>query len=287
MGAEVSEPVVARDRPRRLVVVAGVGTEVGKTRVAAALAARLVAEGWRVAARKPAQSGEPPDEAAALDDASVLAAATGEAPPVVCPPHRRYSVPMAPPMAAEALGQPVPTIAELAAEVAASWPPLAVDVGLVELAGGVASPHGADGDGAELAAAIGPDAVVVVADAGLGTINAVRLSAERIAGVAGLAPIVVLNRFDDGDDLHRRNRRWLADRDGYDVVVGVAGLAERVLALRPAHCGSCGRPLTHCDGGCARPLDPERFCERCGRRLVVRVSPASVTARCKVHGTVG
>jgi hypothetical protein len=30
---------------------------------------------------------------------------------------------------------------------------------------------------------------------------------------------VVLNRFDPGDDLHERNRAWLAGRDGFDVVV--------------------------------------------------------------------
>ena len=42
--------------------------------------------------------------------------------------------------------------------------------------------------------------------------------------------VVVLNRFDHQDDLHRRNRAWLVDRDGVDVVTGVAGLVDR---LRP------------------------------------------------------
>jgi hypothetical protein len=28
----------------------------------------------------------------------------------------------------------------------------------------------------------------------------------------------VLNRFDESDDLHRRNADWLDDRLGYDVV---------------------------------------------------------------------
>lgn len=275
-----------RNRPRRLVVVAGVGTEVGKTWIGAALATELVDAGWSVAARKPAQSGAPGDDAAGVDDASKLAAATGEDPGRVCPPGRRYDVPMAPPMAADALGLAVPSIADLSAEVTASWPPLAADVGLVELAGGVASPHGADGDGADLAATLRPDAVVLVADAGLGTINAVRLSAARLVAATGLAPVVVLNRFDADDDLHARNLRWLVERDGFDVVVAAPELAGRVISLRPAHCGSCGRSSSECDGSCARPLDPERFCERCGRRLVVRVSPASVTARCRVHGVV-
>lgn len=277
MGSELS-------RPRRLVVVAGVATEVGKTWVGATLCRSLVADGWTVAARKPAQSGERADEAAGRDDASVLALATGEDARAVCPPHRRYAVPMAPPMAAEVLGLPVPSIGDLAAEVGASWPARAVDVGIVELAGGVASPAAGDGDGADLAAAIGPDAVVLVADAGLGTINAVRLSVDRLVAAWGVTPIVVLNRFDPEVDLHRRNAEWLAARDGVDVVVAVSALAARVVALAPPHCGSCGKPVGECSGDCARAFDPERFCVRCGRRLAVQVSPTSVTARCKVHG---
>ena len=58
----------------------------------------------------------------------------GRAPPArtpttVCPPHRCYAVPMAPPMAADALGRPVPTIADLLAELRLARPG-AVDVGL-------------------------------------------------------------------------------------------------------------------------------------------------------------
>ena len=139
-------------RPFRLVVVAGTGTDIGKTWVGAALAAELRAAGWSVAARKPAQSGEPDEPG----DAGVLAAATGEAPLTVCPEHRRYGVPMAPPMAADAFGLAVPSIADLVGEVTVSWGGRAADVGLVELAGGVASPAASDGDGADLAAAIEP-----------------------------------------------------------------------------------------------------------------------------------
>jgi dethiobiotin synthetase len=71
-----------------------------------------------VAARKPAQSFSPDD--AQFTDAHVLVAATGEEPTVVCPSHRWYPVPMAPPMAAVALDQPPFTIADLVAELA--WP---------------------------------------------------------------------------------------------------------------------------------------------------------------------
>ena len=285
-------------RPRRLVVVAGTATEIGKTWVSAALSARLVDDAWAVEARKPAQSGGPGD----ASDADLLAAATGEDPMVVCPSHRRYSVPMAPPMAAEALGLVAPTIAELADEVTRSWGARAADVGLVELAGGVASPAAADGDGADLAAALAPDIVLLVADAGLGTINSVRLSIDRLrsaapesaapeSGMSGSAvlvppPIVVfLNRFDANDDLHLRNAAWLRDRDGFTVVTDLGLLAAEVLAMAPPHCGYCGKPTTECARECVRPLDPDHFCVRCGRRLVVSVSPMRHSARCKVHGT--
>jgi dethiobiotin synthetase len=74
---------------------------------------------------------------------------------------------------------------------------------------------------------VAPDIVILVADAGLGTINAVRLSAGALGGGA---PVVVhLNRYDATDDLHDRNRGWLADRDGFDVVTSVGELVHRLL----------------------------------------------------------
>src|SRR5207244_860761 len=165
----------AMPRPDRVVVVAGTATEVGKTFVGAALLARLRATGMRVAARKPAQSFAPGDLST---DADVLAAATDDDPTAVCPRHRWYETPMAPPMAAESLGRPSFTVDDLVTEM--EWPD-AVDVGLVETAGGVRSPIARDGDCASLAMALVPDLVVLVADAGLGTINAVRLSAGALA----------------------------------------------------------------------------------------------------------
>jgi dethiobiotin synthetase len=207
-------------RPERLVVVAGTGTDVGKTWVAARLAGALRAGGTRVAARKPAQSFAEP----AGTDAQVLAASTGEPVDTVCPRHRWYEVPMAPPMAAAVLGRPAFTVADLVTEVAASWDG-PVPVGLVELAGGPRSPMASDGDGVDLARALAPDIVVLVADAGLGTINAVRLSAEALAP---LPVVVYANRYDPADDLHRRNAAWLRDECGYDVVTDIAELTSRL-----------------------------------------------------------
>jgi dethiobiotin synthetase len=191
-----------------IVLVAGTGTDVGKTWVTANVAAALRTRGLPVRARKPAQSFAAGDE---RTDAHVLGAATGERADVVCPRERWYEVPMAPPMAADALGRETFAIADLVAEL----PGDDEHIIFVESAGGVRSPLAGDGDTVTLAEELRPALVVLVGDAGLGTINAVRLA------VAALAPhetIVFLNRFDSEIELHRRNRDWLVAREGYEVV---------------------------------------------------------------------
>ena len=167
-----------------------------------------------------------PAEPLEVRDASVLAAATGESVDDVCPPHRSYEVPMAPPMAAAALGRPRVVLADLLAEL--TWPDVGVDVGFIETAGGVRSPIADDADNAGLLRALSPTLVLLVADTGLGTINLVRLSAEALDG---MPVVVVLNRYDDADDLQRRNRAWLDDRDGFEVVVSVDATVAAVAAV--------------------------------------------------------
>ncbi len=210
--------------PRLLVGVCGTATEVGKTFVGAALARDLRRRGLRVAARKPLQSFLPAEADAGVTDADVLAAATGEDPLVVCPPAGRLPIPMAPPMAADALGRDCPDVAAIVAGL--TWPD-GVDVALLETVGGVRSPLAADGDSRDLVRAAGVDLVLVVADAGLGTIDAVRHATDALAP---LPTVVHLNRFAATDDLHVRNRDWLAVRDGLAVTVDVAALADAVAA---------------------------------------------------------
>ena len=211
----------ALGRPDRLVVVLGTATEVGKTWVAARLVEGLRGDGRRVAVRKPVQSFEP----GGATDAEVLAAASGEAAEEVCPPHRWYPLAMAPPMAVEALGVATFTISDLVGEL--TWPD-GVEVGVVEGVGGVRSPIAADGDSTALAAALRPDVIVLVADAGLGTLNLVRLSAGALDHRRLL---VHLNRFDPDDDLHRRNREWL-DGDGLSVASSVEAVVDCVSLRR-------------------------------------------------------
>jgi dethiobiotin synthetase len=192
-----------------LVAVVGTATEVGKTWVSCAVLRAARDRALAVAARKPVLSFAPDD---ATTDADLLAAATGEDSGTVCPAGRRYPLAMAPPMAADALGRSALTIDDL---LAGFEVPADVDLCLVETAGGARSPIAHDGDSADLVHRLVPDVVLLVADAGLGTIGSTRPCVEA---VAPLPTIVVLNRFDEGDDLHRRNRRWLAERDGLTVV---------------------------------------------------------------------
>jgi dethiobiotin synthetase len=204
-------------RPRTLVFVAGTATEVGKTWWTAAVARELRSAGVQVAARKPVQSGDP----GAVTDAEVLAAATGEEPDTVCPPVRTLALAWAPPMAARELGVAPFTTADLAGGV--EWG-ASVDVGLVEGVGGPRSPISDDGDNVDLAHLLAPDLVVLVADAGLGTINAVRLST---AALADFPVVVALNRF-GANALHTRNLEHLVAVDGFDVVTTPRQLADRV-----------------------------------------------------------
>lgn len=208
-------------RPHRLVGVCGTATEVGKTWVGARVAAALRAEGRSVAARKPLQSFDPEDPSPT--DAEVLAEATGEHVHDVCPRERWFPVPIAPPMAADALARRCPTLDQVVRSI--SWPP-GCDVGFVETVGGVRSPLAEDADSRDLVRAIGVDVVLLVADAGLGTIDAVRSAVESLAT---MSVVTVLNRYDDDLDLHRRNRAWLSGRDGFDVVVDPAAAAAHLL----------------------------------------------------------
>ena len=203
----------------KTIVVTGTSTEVGKTWVTARLLESLRAEGKSVAVRKPVQSF---DQADASTDAEILAAASGEDIDVVSPKHRWYELPLAPPIAAEALGRPPIALDDLVRELRLP------DDGLVfvEGVGGPRSPLADDGDTVELAEALGADVVLVVARPELGTINATVLAAEAFDE----RPLVVfLNRYDDAAADHVRNRDWLVETSGFTVVTDIDELGSKLL----------------------------------------------------------
>lgn len=196
----------------------------GKTWTTVRLALLLRAAGHRVCARKPVESFDPQD---AFADSDALAAATGEDPSSVCPPHRRFALALAPPMAAEALASAPFSVNDLVREQRLPD----AGIALVEGVGGPLSPLAGDGNTVTLAEAMGADAVVVVADGGLGTINATLLC---LRAFAGHRVIVHLNRFDETVDLHARNVAWLREREDTHVVTDIDSLAAALLqSVRP------------------------------------------------------
>ncbi|WP_344639157.1 dethiobiotin synthase [Kitasatospora cystarginea] len=169
--------------------VTGTGTEVGKTVATAAVAALALAAGCTVAVLKPGQTGVGPDEAGDVDEVCRLAG----------PVHRvelaRYPEPLAPDTAARRSGLPTvgpKRVAETVVELAEQY-----DLVLVEGAGGLLVRYDEEGhtlaDMALATAELGlRPAVLLVAAAGLGTLNVTALSAEALrARRLDLAGVVV------------------------------------------------------------------------------------------------
>jgi dethiobiotin synthetase len=213
------------NHPRVLLGVLGTHTEVGKTWVGVRLLQAARARGLRVAARKPVQSFEPDGSPT---DAMQLAQATGESVEQVCSHQRCYELAMAPPMAADRLGRPHIAAAELLAEI--SWPE-GIELGLIESVGGPRSPMTHDADSVEIIERAGPDQLLLVADAGLGSLNAIRLS---LACLPALPVHVMLNRFTANDTLHALNRTWLHQHYDIRAHVAIDELLHAVLARRQA-----------------------------------------------------
>jgi len=156
-----------------VLVVTGTGTGVGKTTVISAIAALSVAAGRRVAVLKPAQTGLDVAQPGDVDEVRRLAG-----PSVTCRELVRFPHPLAPASAARLAGLiPVTTAAAaaVARELAAEH-----DLLLIEGTGGLLV-HLDDSGGtlADVAAALSAP-VLVVATAGLGTLNHTALTVEAL-----------------------------------------------------------------------------------------------------------
>lgn len=196
-------------------VITGTGTEIGKTIVTAAIAALAHDAGQRVAVIKAAQTGiEPGDES----DTEVVTRLSG-----VTDVHElvRYPAPLAPASAAR-LANIAPTPVDvLAAQVGELHDR---DLVLVEGAGGLLVRFDADGATiADLAAAVDAE-VLVVAPAGLGTLNATALTCNELRrrglGCAG----VVIGAWPADPDLASRTN--LEDLPAYASAPLLGALAE-------------------------------------------------------------
>jgi dethiobiotin synthetase len=211
--------------PRGVLVVTGTGTGVGKTVVTAAVAALALARGDRVAVVKPAQTGaadgdHPPD----ADTITRLSGVTDT--------HElaRFPDPLSPEAAARVSGLPPLDMADSAAYIARLAD--SRDLVLVEGAGGLLVRYDKAGTTiADLAAMLAAP-VLVVAAAGLGTLNHTALTLEAIAARKLRLAGVVIGSWPRRKDLAEREN--LID---LETVVGgpLAGLLpEHSGALPPA-----------------------------------------------------
>jgi dethiobiotin synthetase len=208
--------------------VTGTDTGVGKTRVAAGIAASLCRAGKRVGVLKPVATGVGPG---GCDDAAVLLEAIGGGVPEERVAPLVFQAPLAPAVAARLEGQPL-DFERLLGKVgeALGWWAARAEVMVVEGVGGLLTPLTETATVAELAIALDYP-LVLVARRGLGTLNHTLLSVEaakrRGLRLAGL----VLNAADSEDiDLSAEtNAEELARR-----LEGVAILAELPHLSEPA-----------------------------------------------------
>jgi dethiobiotin synthetase len=179
-----------------IVIITGTDTGVGKTVVTAAVASASLAQGLSVAVLKPAQTGVLGDEPGDAAEAARLAG------PVTAVELARYPEPLAPATAARRSGlAPVhpDEIAEAAAKLAAIH-----DVVLVEGAGGLLVRYDEEGSTlADAAQLLGAQALLV-APAGLGTLNSAALTAEALRSRSLRCAGVVIGSWPQDADLAAR-----------------------------------------------------------------------------------
>ncbi|MFD8725101.1 dethiobiotin synthase [Streptomyces sp. NPDC059629] len=179
-----------------ILVITGTGTEVGKTVTTAAVAAAAVAAGRSVAVLKAAQTGVRPDERGDADEVARLAGA------VTAAEVARFPEPLAPGTAARRAGlAPVrpQDVAEAAAKLATEH-----DLVLVEGAGGLLVRFDATGGTLADVARLLNAPVLLVASAGLGTLNTTELTARELRFRELELLGVVIGSWPDSPDLASR-----------------------------------------------------------------------------------
>ncbi|MFF0148115.1 dethiobiotin synthase [Amycolatopsis sulphurea] len=236
-------------------VMTGTGTEVGKTIATAAIASLALGQGQRVAVLKPAQTGVAPGEAGDLDEVVRLAGKR-----ITTRELRRYPDPLSPEAAARRSGLPTLGPGEIAA--AAGELDSGHDLTLVEGAGGLLVRFDPQGSTlADVAWSLGAP-VVIVATAGLGTLNATALTAE-VATRRGLNVVgVVIGAWPAEPDLAARENLTDLPIAAGAPLLGVlpAGLSR---STPEAFAAQARLGLSPWFGG---QFDPETFPSRVPRR---------------------
>lgn len=197
-------------KPFRVFVV-GTDTGVGKTQVATALLSLLADRGDRPAPFKPYETGVVPSIGPADALALRAAARSEDALGLICP--HRFRLPLAPGVAAQRLGKDAPIQKTL--EAFASFHGRAL---VAEAAGGLRVPIDSQRDNIDLVAQLKLP-VVLVARAGLGTLNHTALSLDCLKSrrIPVLAVVMVRTQAEK-DPSERDNPAQIAHRHGVRVL---------------------------------------------------------------------
>jgi dethiobiotin synthetase len=179
------DPPRGRESPGRLVVVTGTGTEIGKTHVACQLVSLGNLEGT-VAGFKPVETGVVGEGA----DVSALRAVSSFHVKHLLDAPFVFAEGVSPHLAARGEGRRISIEAICAAVQTLTR---VVDVLIVELAGGLFSPLGDELSNADLAAALVPDRVILVAPDRLGVLHDLGAATRAARAVGCRIDAIVLN----------------------------------------------------------------------------------------------
>ncbi len=216
--------------------VTGTDTEIGKTRISAALLHWLAQSGWRSAGFKPVSAGSDVidgqrvnEDVRALRDAGGMALSDAEVGPM------QFETACAPHIAAALESRSIDRAALLNAARALA---ARADVLVVEGVGGFCVPLSADWDTADLAGDLGLPVVLVVS-LRLGCINQALLTAEAICArglcLAGWVGNRVVRDMPRADENVAALRHELGRRHGAPSLGVVPWLAEPSTAAVAAH----------------------------------------------------
>lgn len=166
------------------IVVLGTGTEIGKTHASIAIAATLADMGIAIAALKPVESGVPIDVTSASTDAASLASVSSY--PISSQPYA-FPDPVSPHLAARRAGVVIDF------ERITSW----VDahhaqVVLIETAGAMLSPIDRGRTNLDLARALRPELLLLVAPDRLGVLHDVTAALHALRTLAPELPLPTL-----------------------------------------------------------------------------------------------
>ncbi|MFE1595325.1 dethiobiotin synthase [Nocardia sp. NPDC058705] len=200
-----------------VLLISGTSTDVGKTVVTAALAAAAQAAGRTVAVCKPAQTGIAPGEPGDLAEITRLTGVTRTL------ELARYPEPLAPDTAARRAAMPLLTLSDTVAAVESL---VDADLVLVEGAGGLLVRMG-EFTLLDLAQKIGAP-VLVVAAAGLGTLNHSELTTRTLAAAGVPCAGLVIGSWPTAPDLAAQCNRDDLPRVTQTPVVGTipAGVGQ-------------------------------------------------------------